>query len=147
LREEDAGFGTLDCLKRLLNRNLTYLYILFKFKPEQPPMPRKQSKPYRKNSHEAPPHKVRYQEKTAQNWQCSVCGQMREASEDYCLTCAQSLYYYCYINNQMFVAKDDSYLDFYYIRPHEESDYSDVDADEGQPQTQINLGWVEDLLG
>lgn len=46
----------------------------------------------------------------------------------------------------MFVTQDDSYLDFYYHRAQVESDSSDVEGEESQGQTQINLGWVEDLL-
>lgn len=82
-------------------------------------MPKKQTKGLRKYSHEGARSKVRYQEK-AMNWQCGVCGEVYDQSQDFCLGCTQSLYYYCYINNQMFVTKDDSYLEYYYHIPNQE---------------------------
>ena len=63
-------------------------------------------------------NRLRYKEKVQQGgeWVCGVCEQQYGHGQDYCRTCYQELYYYCYVNNQLFVAKDDSYLDIYYQR-------------------------------
>jgi len=82
-------------------------------------MPRKCNKTHRKNSVGDNIAKIRYQEKPRTEWQCQVCSQKYDQSQQYCMTCIQSLYYYCYVNNQMFVTKDDSYLEIYYQKPTE----------------------------
>jgi len=69
-------------------------------------MPRKYNKSHRKNSVGDNATKRRYQEKPSTQWQCQVCSQKYDHSQQYCMTCIQSLYYYCYVNNQMFVTKD-----------------------------------------
>ena len=83
-------------------------------------MPKRSQEARRKRSCGEPTQKVRYQEKAAPDWQCSVCSEKHDGAQNYCTGCMQSLYYYCYINNQMFVTSDDSYLDLYYTRPLEE---------------------------
>ena len=45
----------------------------------------------------------------------------------------QSLYYYCYINNQLFVTRDDSYLDLYYYKVDDGEGTSTV-ASEGESE-------------
>lgn len=82
-------------------------------------MPKKHNKSHRKGSFGENATKVRYQEKPNVEWQCQVCAQKYDQSQQYCMACVQSLYYYCYVNNQMFVTKDDSYLEIYY---HQHSD-------------------------
>lgn len=82
-------------------------------------MARKNNKPSRKGSVGENGNKVRYQEKPNAEWHCQVCNQKYDQSQQFCLSCVQSLYYYCYVNNQMFVTKDDSYLEIYY---HQHSD-------------------------
>jgi len=77
-------------------------------------MPRKNNKSNRRGSFGEHGNKVRYQEKPNAQWLCQVCNQKYDQSQQYCMTCVQSLYYYCYVNNQMFVTKDDSYLEIYY---------------------------------
>jgi hypothetical protein len=95
-------------------------------------MPKKSKQSYRKRSLGESSCKVRYQEKVVSEWQCGVCSQAYDQTQTYCLNCMQSLYYYCYINNQMFVTNDDSYLDLYYVRPLEElsscSENSETDS-------------------
>jgi hypothetical protein len=66
---------------------------------------------------------VRYQEKVPSEWRCGVCEERHPESESFCLACYQSLYYFSYINNQLFVARDDSYLETYFHQqspPHAE---------------------------
>ena len=61
--------------------------------------------------------RMKYREKEERGeWVCGVCEQRYTEAQDYCRTCYQELYYYCYINNQLFVAQDESYLDIYYQR-------------------------------
>lgn len=86
-------------------------------------MPRKQIKNDRRKGSTETIGKVRYQEKVIPQWQCGVCSQLYDRSQDYCLSCLNSLYYYCYVNNQMFVTKDDSYLQLYYTN-HQTDDLS-----------------------
>lgn len=96
--------------------------------------------------------KVRYREKVVAGWQCQVCSQKYQQGEDYCLSCFQNLYYYCYINNQLFVTKDDAYLEIYYQqRPAIELSFSsdsssENEGSEAEPADEINLDWVESLL-
>lgn len=73
-------------------------------------MPKRNNKANRKTSWGDNSNKIRYQEKVNIEWNCKVCNQKYDQTQPYCLSCVQSLYYYCYINNQMFVTKDDSYL-------------------------------------
>lgn len=80
-------------------------------------MPKKSHNKDRKKSQGDHSHKVRYQEKLVLEWQCGICHEKYDRTQNYCLSCMQSLYYYCYINNQMFVTNDDSYLDLYYTKP------------------------------
>jgi hypothetical protein len=77
-------------------------------------MPKKTQRKDRKRSVQDSNTKVRYQEKLNPEWQCGVCSEKYDRSQNYCLNCLQSLYYYCYVNNQLFVEKDDSYLQLYY---------------------------------
>jgi hypothetical protein len=66
---------------------------------------------------------VKYQEKVVGAWRCSVCEQVYDQNSQYCLACYQSLYYFSYINNQLFVTKDDSYLETYF-QQHNDEDLS-----------------------
>ncbi len=66
-------------------------------------------------------NKVRYREKGIREWRCRVCEQRYNESQTYCESCYQSLYYFSYINNQMFVAKDESYLEMYFSQHSEDS--------------------------
>lgn len=69
-------------------------------------MAKKGSRKDRKKSFPVSYNKVRYQEKLNEEWQCGVCSEKYDRSHNYCNNCLQSLYYYCYINNQLFVQKD-----------------------------------------
>jgi hypothetical protein len=105
---------------------------------------RSQNRPSRKPSCGEGQPRVRYQEKRCREWRCGVCEQQYPESQSYCLACYQSLYYFSYINNQLFVAKDDSYLQTYFhldaATPNDQEDSSDHSDDE------VNLGWVESLI-
>lgn len=110
-------------------------------------MPKKSQKKDRKRSY-GESNRVKYQEKMVTEWQCAVCNEKYDRTHNYCLSCLQSLYYYCYINNQMFVTHDDSYLGMYYTMPAEDlsscsegSEISEEDNEKG-----VNLEWVENLL-
>jgi hypothetical protein len=84
-------------------------------------MPRRNNKQPRKSSYTESHSRVRYQEKQQGAWRCAVCEQVYDQNSQYCLSCYQSLYYFSYINNQLFVTKDDSYLETYF---HQHSDDS-----------------------
>lgn len=47
-------------------------------------------------------------------WRCRVCHNSYNRNEAFCLSCFQDLYYYCYVNNNIFVTKDNSYLEIYF---------------------------------
>ena len=85
-----------------------------------------------------------------QEWKCGVCHESYDRSQNYCVGCLQSLYYYCYINNQMFVTNDDSYLQLYYTQPMDDlsscSQNSENDVLQEEKQQGVNFDWVEDLL-
>ena len=112
-------------------------------------MPRKFSKQPRKGSYTEGQGRVRYQEKQQGAWRCSVCETIYDHNSQYCLSCYQSLYYFSYINNQLFVAKDDSYLETYFHQhlqqPSEESLSSEGEGSETSNE-EVNLDWVESLL-
>lgn len=40
-----------------------------------------------------------YLEKACAEWQCKVCREIYDGAVAYCMSCYQSLYYYCYVNN------------------------------------------------
>ena len=58
-------------------------------------------------------------------WICTVCNTTNQKSDSYCNhfiysgnECYNSLYYYQFINNHLFLEKDDSFLKmFYYQEP------------------------------
>lgn len=78
-----------------------------------------------KNIRKAPiSTRVKYQEKVTEKWTCQICNSLHEAHEVYCMDCYQELYYYCYINNTFFVAKDEAYLSMYH--PAEEKEAEDA---------------------
>lgn len=101
--------------------------------------------------------RLKYKEKVESGeWVCGVCEQRYGEGQEYCRTCYQELYYYCYVNNQLFVAKDDSYLDIYYQSGNESSiakarkgsweEGSEESSEESSNEEEVNLDWVEDLL-
>jgi hypothetical protein len=87
-------------------------------------MPRKTQKAFRKGSCPEVQNKVRYQEKPLGEWKCGVCERAYSNNETFCESCYQELFYYYYINNQLFVTKDDSYLEIYFHQHAEHSDES-----------------------
>jgi len=91
---------------------------------------------------------VRYQEKQVDAWKCGVCEQIYSSSQNFCLSCYQSLYYFSYINNQLFVTKDDSYLQLYYQDNSIPiaNDYEDSDASSEDSNKDPTFEWVENLL-
>lgn len=108
-------------------------------------MPRNQNKATtRKSSTSEGQSRVRYQEKPASEWQCGVCEQKYPHTQSFCLSCYQSLYYFSYINNQLFVAKDDSYLETYFLQAAPSNTHYEDASD--QSDDELNLGWVESLI-
>ncbi len=82
------------------------------------------------SKHPPPSKKKRnYTQKTGPEWQCRVCRENYEAAIPYCMQCYQALYYYCYINAELFVEKDLAYLPLYYLTP---SQLHDSDSEDGQ---------------
>lgn len=73
-------------------------------------MGKKNTRQQRKESDSNGHTRVKYREKPLSEWKCGVCEQIYNETQTYCESCYQSLYYFSYINNQMFVAKDHSYL-------------------------------------
>ena len=112
-------------------------------------MPRRNTKQPRKGSYTEGEKRVRYQEKQHGAWRCSVCEQVYDQNSQYCLSCYQSLYYFSYINNQLFVTKDDSYLETYFHQhleqPSSESFSLEEEGSEASSE-EVNLNWVESLL-
>jgi hypothetical protein len=88
--------------------------------------------------------RVRYQEKAVSEWRCGVCEQKYPHTQSFCLSCYQSLYYFSYINNQLFVAKDDSYLQTYFHQAAPSHNQHDDASDHSDDE--LNLGWVESLI-
>lgn len=84
-------------------------------------MPRKSNKTHRKTSYEESRTKVKYQEKPSTQWRCGVCEQIYEENQMYCVSCYQTLYYFSFINNSMFVTKDDSYLETFFNQHSDDS--------------------------
>jgi hypothetical protein len=87
-------------------------------------MGRKGQKNARKTSYNEGQNRVRYQEKPAGEWKCGVCDRKYDQNQTYCESCYQELFYYCYINNQLFVTKDDSYLEIYFHQQHIDDSFS-----------------------
>lgn len=84
-----------------------------------------------------------YREKNKEMWSCKVCKEQYETSTPYCLSCYQGLYYYCYVNAELFVQKDLAYLELYYDSP--------VESDEEEEQVEIgescqDFDWIEQLI-
>lgn len=63
-----------------------------------------------------------YMEKECPDWQCQVCKETYESTIFYCLSCYQGLYYYCYVNAELFVEKDLAYLGIYYQTSPQETE-------------------------
>lgn len=74
-----------------------------------------------------------YARKPEPEWQCRVCRESYEAAIPYCLQCYHALYYYCYVNAELFVEKDLAYLPLYYLTP-EQNTQSDSDSEDGRQE-------------
>lgn len=83
-----------------------------------------------------------YREKTRQVWNCKVCKEEYETSTAYCLSCYQGLYYYCYVNAELFVQKDLAYLELYYDSPVESDEEEQMEAGE----TSQDFDWIDQLI-
>src|SRR5690348_14590480 len=88
-----------------------------------------------------------YTEKECSDWQCRVCREMYQPTVPYCFSCYQGLYYYCYVNAELFVEKDLTYLDIYYeeAQPVSESE-EEVESEEEGTVEHPNLNWIDSLL-
>jgi hypothetical protein len=91
-----------------------------------------------------------YMEKEAPEWQCRVCRETYESSVPYCLSCYHGLYYYCYVNAELFVQKDLAYLDIYYqTAPLEDPETeTEIEGEQDPQDGQIHpdLNWIDTLL-
>jgi hypothetical protein len=80
-------------------------------------------------------------EKDCVEWQCRVCREVYQQSVPYCLSCYQGLYYYCYVNAELFVEKDLAYLDIYYQESPPVSE-GEEESEEEESVGHPDLNWI-----